>query len=300
MWKRLLPVSLIFIVLLGACAARQTPAPMMEYPGDVSMEKAQVASAPEESVAYGGGEAPQNTTSAERLVIKNARLQLVVGDPAAIMDEIGKLAEQMNGYVVNAEMYQTTLANGASVPRANITIRVPVEHLNEAMTKIKAYSNQLPQQENVTSQDVTSEYTDLTSRLRNLEAAEAQLQKIMEDAYRTEDVLQVYSQLTSVREQIEVIKGRMQYLAQSAALSAISVDLIADAAVQPISIGGWQPTGVARDAIRALVRTYQDIADFVIWLVLYLIPVGAVIILPVYFVLRAIYRRIRRPKAQQS
>ena len=56
----------------------------------------------------------------------------------------------------------------------------------------------------------------------------------MEEATKTEDVLSVFNQLTQVREQIEVIKGQMQYYEQSAALSSISVELYANAAVQPV------------------------------------------------------------------
>jgi hypothetical protein len=91
---------------------------------------------------------------------------------------------------------------------------------------------------------VTSEYTDLESRLGNLEAAEEQLTRIMESAVKTEDVLNVYNQLVQTREQIEVIKGQMKYYEQSAAMSAVSVELIPNEAVQPLSIGGWQPVGV--------------------------------------------------------
>lgn len=300
MWKRLFIFILFAALLLGACASRQAETPV-EMPAAEGMEsytqKSLAGGAPASAPApMPNVDVVEEGSSPNRLVIKNASLQLVVADPPAVMDGISKMAEQMQGYVVSANLYQSTTESGTKVPRASITIRVPADKLNAALEQIKAYSNDLPLQEDVSSQDVTSEYTDLSSRLRNLEAAEAQLQKIMEDAYTTDDVLQVYSQLVSVREQIEVTKGRMQYLEQSAALSAISVDLIADAAIQPVSIGGWHPTGVARDALRALIRAYQKIVDFLIWLVLYLIPVGAVIILPLYFIGRVIYGRIRRRK----
>jgi hypothetical protein len=114
----------------------------------------------------------------------------------------------------------------------------------------------------VNSQDVTAEYTDLNSKLVNLEAAEKQLQEIMDSANRTEDVLSVYSQLVATREQIEVIKGQMKYYEQSAALSAISVQLIANAAMQPITIGGWQPVGVA-SFLQSLIHL-QSLGNFAI------------------------------------
>lgn len=111
---------------------------------------------------------------------------------------------------------------------------------------------------------MTEQYTDLQSRLRNPEATGAQLQKIMERADKTEDVLAVYNQLSQTRGEIEQVKGRIQYLERSAALSSITVDLIPDSLAQPIAVGGWRPTGTARSAIEALVRTLQGLADVAI------------------------------------
>ena len=73
--------------------------------------------------------------------------------------------------------------------------------------------------EKVSGDDVTAEYVDLSSRLKNLEAAEEQLRDILARAEKTEDVLAVFNQLTAIRGEIEQVKGRMQYLSQSAALA---------------------------------------------------------------------------------
>ena len=97
------------------------------------------------------------------------------------------------------------------------------------MTKIKAEVKNLAtdiRSENVSGQDVTAEYTDLTSRRNNLERAEAQLQEIMASATKTEDVLNVFNQLTQIRGEIEVIKGQMKYYEESSNFSAINVELI--------------------------------------------------------------------------
>jgi ABC-type multidrug transport system fused ATPase/permease subunit len=132
--------------------------------------------------------------------------------------------------------------------------------------------------------------------LKNLEAAEAQLMEIMASANKTEDVLNVFDQLTRVREQIEVIKGQIKYFDESARLSAISVELIPNEVVQPISIGGWQPVGVIKNAIEALIRTLQGLVDVLIWLGLFVLPILVVIFVPLYFIVRAVVRRRRRRK----
>ncbi len=168
--------------------------------------------------------------------------------------------------------------------------------------RIREQSDQDPLNENINSQDVTSDYVDLQSRLKNLEAAEAELTGIMEEAQKTEDVLAVYNQLVSIREQIEVIKGQIKYYDESAALSAISVELIADEAVQPIEIGGWQPQGVLKNALETLIRSMQFLVNALIWIVIYVLPVLMILflifVLPPLLLIRAWMKRKQRKAAQ--
>lgn len=272
-----------------------------------AMEKSTGGAAPAAPQPLQGQRSIASDTSSqaiERIVIKNASLTISVAEPSKSMNKISKMAEEMGGFVVSANMYKETLSSGAEVPRASITVRVPAEKLNDALGQIRAESKQDPISETANSQDVTNEYVDLQSRLKNLEAAEADLTKIMDQAYKTEDVLTVYNQIVSIREQIEVIKGQIKYYSESARFSAISVELIADAAVQPIEIGGWQPQGVAKEAIKALIKTMQGLGTVLIWLILDILPVLLVLfiifVLPVILVIRALVRRRAKRKAAMA
>ena len=293
-------VSMIAI-LLAACGSSQQAV----YESAVSgyADEAIYAEAPAAEPArtdqdtFGNSSASE---SSERIVIKNASLEIVVDSPDASMQSISDMAEEMGGFVVSANLYQTRTSEGQEVPRASITIRIPAEKLDEALTKIEAESDRLPLNKNINSQDVTSEYTDLESRLTNLEAAETQLMEIMEDAKRTEDVLNVFDQLTQVRGQIEVLKGQMQYIENSAKLSAISVELIPNEVIQPISIGGWEPVGVIKDAIQYLIWALQGLVNIAIWVVLFILPILLIIGLPLFLIIRGIRNRRRRTEQKPA
>jgi hypothetical protein len=234
-----------------------------------------------------------------RMVIKNASLSIVVEEPGATMDAISTMAAELGGFVVSSNLYRIQLDGGLEVPQANITIRVPVEKLDQALEEIKTGAGQILS-ENVSGQDVTQEYTDLESRLRNLENAEQQLTSIMEEAYKTEDVLSVYNRLVEVQEQIELIKGQMQYYEQSAALSAISVNIQANEAVQPLKIGNWQPVGVAKRAIQALINTLKVIANIIIYLGLYVLPVALILYFPARWIWKGFKRLFARRKKKKA
>jgi Domain of unknown function (DUF4349) len=289
---RLIPILSIFALCLCACGAAATPAPAFERSNAPS-----IAAAQPQNELSGASKAADSTAqqTIERIVIKNGNLVIVVSDPAKSMETISKMADEMGGYVVSANLDQTQLSSGVEVPHATISIRVPAERLDEAMTRIKGETNRPIIKETVESQDITSQYTDLQSRLTNLENAEAQLTQIMDQATKTEDVLNVYNQLVSVQEQIEVLKGQIKYYDESAKLSAISTELLANETVQPLTVGGWQPTGIARNALQALVNTLKFLANAIIWILIYILPVVLVLFvvffLPIYLIVRAIRRR---------
>jgi hypothetical protein len=296
MFKRI-PICLVILVLLTTACKPAVPSPSeSQFLAARDYNAAPQATVVAEEVKGAGapGEVP---AQAERIVIKNATLSIAVDSPEKSMKTISDMAEDMGGFVVNARLFQTTLSSGAEVLQASITVRVPAERLGEALDRIKAETTKDIINESLDSQDVTSDYVDLQSRLRNLEAAEKQLQKIMDQATKTEDVLDVYNQLKQTREQIEVIKGRIQFYDQASALSEISVELIANEAVQPLKVGKWEIGGEAKKAAQTLLNTLRSLTYAVEWIVILVIPLLICIVLPiavVFLIVRFILRRRKR------
>jgi hypothetical protein len=143
----------------------------------------------------------------------------------------------------------------------------------------------------------------MQSRLSAKQAAADQLTKIMQNATKTEDVLAVYAQLQQIESDIEVLKGQIKFTEQSAALSAVSVNIIAEETIQPIQVAGWKPQGVARDALQSLIYFWQGFVDFLIRFFLYTLPVLVTIGIPLfllYILLRWALRKTRKPKITQT
>jgi hypothetical protein len=243
-----------------------------------------------------GKGADSAAVAAARMVIRNANLVMVVTDPAASSDQIAAMASSLGGFTVSSYTYQaSTDSAGNKIMQANITVRVPAAQLDSFLAQLAGLAVEV-RSKNISGQDVTADYADLDARLRNLEAAEAQLVSIMDKATKTEDVLAVFNQLTYIREQIEQIKGQMKFYAESASLSAVTVELQADVLSQPIEVGGWKIEGVARQAVEALVRAMQGLVTLGVWGIIYLVPLLLVILLPLYLLGRFVVRRTRKPK----
>ncbi len=241
-------------------------------------------------------------TTAERIVIKNADLAIVVSDVEGRMKDIQRMAEEMGGFVVSSNLYQSYTSDYIEVPEAQVVIRVPAEKLDEALEQIKKDVVEV-QTETRSGQDVTAEYVDLQSRLKNLEAAEKQLNDILQNATATEDVVNIFNQLVYYREQIELVKGQIKYYDEAAALSAITVRIVAEETVKPIVIGKWEPKGAALEATQDLIDFFQGFTEFLIRFVIFTLPVTLTIGFFLYLLFlgaRAIFRKLRGSKKMEQ
>lgn len=239
----------------------------------------------------------------ERMVIQTASMEVSVADTVQAMQATSNLARQLGGYVVSTNRWTSTSYNNVSYARTSVTIRVPVEKLEQAMEAIRqmsAIGKDGVLSESLSGQDVTSDFVDSSSRLRNLKAAEEQLVVLMENTEDLEATMSVFRELTDIRSQIEVLEGHIKYLQESSDLSSLSVEFVAEASLQPIEIGGWKPQGVVRESLERLVRSFQDLVDFLIRFGItclpFLIPLG----IGVYFVVRAIRKSNAKRRAKKA
>jgi len=320
MKKRIVFIFIALTLVLAACGIKAAATPSVELVAPGASGAPSNEALPIPTQAYSGvtdaSKGPSDLSASstalqDRLVIMNADLTIVIPDPQAKLEAISQMANNLGGFVVSMNMDQTSTQNGKTVPEGTISIRVPADKLENAMSQIKADAVEV-RNETRSGQDVTSTYVDLQSQLTNLEKAEADLQVIMDEAKdnpnstttsKTQDVLDVYNQIISVRGQIETIKGQMQYYEQASTYSLINVTLIAEETIKPIEIGGWKPEGVARDAIQSLIKFWQGFVNFLINLFLLILPVLVTIFGPIALVIWgiiALVKRQKRKKAQSS
>src|SRR3972149_11376538 len=219
---------LIFGVIFVGCKA-EAPA-VDEGTGIASREEevAEESAAPEELAGEAIveedtaadteiGEVP---VTGDRKVIKTAyiELEIEVGKFESTLFELTNLAEQNGGFVSNSQSYSDSEGNMTS---GNITLRIPSNKYTSALERIKEMGT--VKSTSGAGQDITQEYTDLESRLRNYRAQEEVLLDLMAQSKRVTDSIKVQRELSIVQEQIEIIRGRMQYLDDLVSFSPIDV-----------------------------------------------------------------------------
>jgi len=295
----LMVAFLAMITVSCAPAAPQVVEKMVVVEKEVAARAAMPEAAPR--AEYGGAEAAALAPVSERMIIRTAELVMYVKDVEASFDEIQRLAEEMGGYVANANTWHE-----GEYLRARLTVRVPAKGLDRALEQIKALATQV-ERESTSGEDVTEEYTDLEARLRNLEATEVELRELLatvrQRTGRAEDILAVHRELTEIRGQIEQIKGRMQFLEQMSALATVHVELTPDVLSRPLAVGRWEPKGTAGNAVRALIQVLRFLVDAGIWILIVGLPVLILAAIPIVILvlfIRAWRRRRRTRRAQQD
>jgi hypothetical protein len=111
---------------------------------------------------------------AQPMIVRTADLSIAVTDIAAAVSQITQLTNTNNGYVVSAN--QTSADKSIT---GVISIRIPANQFESIMSALQTMAVKVTS-ENVSASDVSQEYTDLSSKLRNLQTAESQLTLIMQ------------------------------------------------------------------------------------------------------------------------
>ena len=274
--KRLIIVLSLVVLLLVPVACAQAPEGVAPMPAPVP-----VPMSPERNDSYkdtdtGAGALP---STEERMIVRTGEMSLVVEDVVGAKDEIAQLAASYGGYVVSSQ-----ISGEEQDMRGYISIRVPDDKFESALAELRDLAVRVTS-ESTDSQDVTEEYVDLQSRLKNAEATESQYLALLGKATDVEDILRIYDSLSRVRQEIEQIKGRMQYLERTSSMSLITIRLRPEATAKPLVRAGWNIVEVFKSAIRGLSTAGQVIGTIAIWLLIFS-PIWGAILGIVYWRLR--------------
>ncbi len=231
----------------------------MEVPAEAFMaeESAEMDSAATESMSESLPtleEVQASVAAQERIIVRTVGMGLVVDNVADTVDRVGTVSQNLGGWTVSSDR--------SAIHHGSVSVRVPAQQLDEAIRQIRALAIRVDS-ESSTSQDVTDEYVDSSSRLRSLRATEQSLLNLLTQADDVEDALEVQRELAQLQAQMESLEGRIKFLQQTAAFSLINVRLSLAPKSMPVEAGPDQTFSAGQPArFRATFNPPTEIEDF--------------------------------------
>jgi len=252
---------------------------MMQKSAPMEMEESLSGSAP-----YGDG----SEVSADKKIIKEGSMTLRVNKVDSSVERIREIAKSYQGEIFSTNFTQSS----TNVKSGTIVVKVPVQQFDKAHEELKTVAD-IVLRESSTGQDVTEQYTDLQSRLKNKRAEEQSYLALLERAGDMSDVLKVTKALSSVRGEIELLQGRIRMLESRTDMSTITIYLSEDPNITVADT--WRPWQEVKEAVNELLKGLQGFVSLLIEFVVIALPMlilyGAVLLI-LFLAGRKVYRRI--------
>ena len=278
------------------------PVPTSAPAASTSSRVAQAVAPPAAAQAGGAAPAPANVSSEaakaarpsdaslpdtsaqilDRMVIRTAQLAIEVTSVDKALGMVRDIAARGDGFVSNSNT-RVERVNDQNQTVADLTLQVRSIAVDSVISELRGLGDVTS--ETSGSQDVTEEYVDLGSNLRNLQATESAILKLMDKATQIQDVLSLQRELTNIRGQIERIQGRRTYLEHRTDMATITVALRPQGASTPQPRAAWDPLAAAQRGWQASLNLWRGVVDTAIvalafsWWLVPFIALGAYLFL---------------------
>jgi hypothetical protein len=315
-------IALLGLMVLSACGAAGAPAtvapaaaPMMESyaqapavaaPAEAAKDAASAQGEEAPATGSGSGVLPNVQSSnadfvASHMIIKNGEIKLQVKDTDVAIDRATQVIGDLGGYIVSSRVWYQPYADGENYKYATITIGVPVEQFERALSRLRGLAVKVLD-ETASGEDVTNQFVDLESQVTNLEATRDRVKSFLDDAKTVEESLRINQELSNLEGQIEQLKGQMNYLKDRSAYSTITVNFepvlpeIVETPTPTPTPNVWQPGETFKDAKKAVTYAYQGIIDFLIWVFVVFVPIIAPPVLVIWILWKFFTRKSKKPQ----
>ncbi|MBO0784066.1 MAG: DUF4349 domain-containing protein [Ktedonobacteraceae bacterium] len=287
-FRRSLPLMsiILFLLILAGCGGAASTSPTTAAPASGNINSSKDASGNAQGQQQQNQTTSSNgtkTSSSPQYLIKTLQVSMSVNDTRKAADDLQTWITATDPQATSAGMSYKQMDDNLY----NITMSFSVEarfyiqiqqHLRDYPFTQKG--SLLGLDEKV--QDVSNEYVDNQSRLKNLRVEQSRLQGLLSQAQGLNEVLTLEQKLTDVEGQIETIEARINMLNSQTTFYTVTITLTPAVTTPPPKQPptGWNPGQVFHDAFAASWGFLQWLFTLFIWLLafaIYLVPVAVLV-----------------------
>jgi len=148
----------------------------------------------------------QTNLTISKKIIKNGDLKIQVGDIKKAQDQVSSIVKSKKAYIQKEEFQ-----NNDNEENIDLTIRVPHQNFDAL---VNSFSDGVGSVlfKNISSDDVTEEYTDVSIKLANKKIYLEKYRDMLKSAKTTKDILEIQENIRELEDEIDVSEGRLRFI----------------------------------------------------------------------------------------
>lgn len=146
-------------------------------------------------------------------------MKIQVGDIKQTQNRVNEILKKNNAYIQKEEFQNTDINDNL-----NLTVRVPHQNFDGF---INSFSDGIGSvlSKNISSDDVTEEYTDVSIKLANKKIYLEKYREMLKGAATTKDMLEIQEKIRALEDEIDIAEGRLRFIDDRVNYSTLELTL---------------------------------------------------------------------------
>lgn len=218
-------ISFTLLFALCACEKKSEPSKMqltdaiLALPPVAEEKNIGSANSSAKSTADKTVSPQKETIDTSKKIIKEGEIRFHTGNLNAAKQKIVNSLQSLGGYVA-----EETETNGGdnSQKEFDLKIRVPAKNFDRFLDALQASGDSIDTK-NIRRKDVTSDFIDIATRLKNKQVLESRYLDLLRRATKTSDLLEIEDKIAEIRTDIESTQGQLNYMTRQVAFSSLDI-----------------------------------------------------------------------------
>ncbi len=162
---------------------------------------------------------PKKVDTITKKIIKNGEITIQVGEIKTAQNQVNEIIKKNNAYI-QIENFD----NNDVRDRLELTIRIPHKNFDAVINSFSDGVGNIVSK-NISSDDVTEEYTDVSIKLANKKIYLEKYRDMLKSAATTKDILEIQENIRELEDEIDVSEGRLRFIDDRVNYSTLHLNL---------------------------------------------------------------------------
>jgi len=162
---------------------------------------------------------PKKVDTITKKIIKKGEITIQVGEIKTAQNQVNEIIKKNNAYI-QIENFD----NNDVRDRLELTIRIPHKNFDAVINSFSDGVGNIVSK-NISSDDVTEEYTDVSIKLANKKIYLEKYRDMLKSAATTKDILEIQENIRELEDEIDVSEGRLRFIDDRLNYSTLHLNL---------------------------------------------------------------------------